>query len=91
MQQLYRELARIAASEAAVLITGESGTGKELVAQALHAYSRRATGPFVPVNCPALPPTLLESADGRCSILLQCGRDLPQQAGSSFPRPPTKP
>ena len=61
MQQLYQQLARIAASEAAVLITGESGTGKELVAQALHAHSRRATGPFVPVNCPALPPTLLES------------------------------
>jgi two-component system response regulator HydG len=61
MQQLYQQLARIAASEAAVLITGESGTGKELVAQALHTHSRRATGPFVPVNCPALPPTLLES------------------------------
>lgn len=61
MQQLYQQLARIAASEAAVLITGESGTGKELVAQALHAYSRRAAGPFVPVNCPTLPLTLLES------------------------------
>ena len=61
MQQLYQYLARIAASDATVLITGESGTGKELVAQALHAHSRRATGPFVPVNCPTLPPTLLES------------------------------
>jgi two-component system response regulator HydG len=61
MQQLYQQLARIASSDAAVLITGESGTGKELVAQALHRQSRRATGPFVPVNCPALPPTLLES------------------------------
>ena len=61
MQHLYRQLARVAASDAAVLITGESGTGKELVAQALHTHSRRAKGPFVPVNCPALPPTLLES------------------------------
>jgi two-component system response regulator HydG len=61
MRQLYQNLTRIAASEAAVLITGESGTGKDLVAQALHAHSRRAGGPFVPVNCPALPPTLLES------------------------------
>jgi DNA-binding NtrC family response regulator len=61
MQHLYQQLARVAASDAAVLITGESGTGKELVAQALHTHSRRAKGPFVPVNCPALPPTLLES------------------------------
>jgi DNA-binding NtrC family response regulator len=61
MQHLYRQLAQIAASDAAVLITGESGTGKELVAQALHTHSHRAKGPFVAVNCPALPPTLLES------------------------------
>lgn len=61
MQHLYQQLARIAASDAAVLITGESGTGKELVAQALHAHSRRAAGPFVPVNCATLPPMLLES------------------------------
>jgi DNA-binding NtrC family response regulator len=61
MQHLYQQLARVATSEAAVLITGESGTGKELVAQALHKYSRRTHGPFVPINCPALPPMLLES------------------------------
>ena len=61
MPHLYQQLARVAASEAAVLITGESGTGKELVAQALHKHSRRTHGPFVPINCPALPPTLLES------------------------------
>src|SRR5215813_2568914 len=61
MQHLYQQLARVATSEAAVLITGESGTGKELVAHALHKHSRRAKGPFVPVNCPALPQTLLES------------------------------
>src|SRR6266498_4276685 len=61
MQHLYQQLARVASSEAAVLITGESGTGKELVAHALHKHSRCASGPFVPINCPALPPTLLES------------------------------
>jgi DNA-binding NtrC family response regulator len=61
MQHLYQQLAQIAMSDAAVLITGESGTGKELVARALHTHSRRAPGPFVTINCPALPPTLLES------------------------------
>jgi two-component system response regulator HydG len=61
MQRLYQQLAQIAVSDAAVLITGESGTGKELVAQALHNHSHRAQGPFVAVNCPALPATLLES------------------------------
>jgi DNA-binding NtrC family response regulator len=61
MQQLYDQLQRIADAEASVLITGESGTGKELVAQAIHEQSRRSRGPFVAVNCAALPDTLLES------------------------------
>jgi two-component system response regulator HydG len=61
MKDLYRQLARIAESEAAVLITGESGTGKELVARSMHGKSRRAAGPFVAVNCAALPAHLLES------------------------------
>jgi two-component system, NtrC family, response regulator AtoC len=54
-------LPRVAASDTTVLVRGESGTGKELVARALHAASPRMDGPFVSVNCAALPPSLLES------------------------------
>jgi two-component system response regulator HydG len=61
MQDLYDQLTRVADSESSILITGESGTGKELVARSLHRRSRRAKGPFVPVNCAAIPETLLES------------------------------
>ena len=61
MRELYDQLARIADSETSILITGESGTGKELVARALHRKSRRNAGPFVAVNCVALPETLMES------------------------------
>lgn len=61
MQNLYDQLARIADTETSILITGESGTGKELVARSLHCRSRRSEMPFVPVNCAALPETLLES------------------------------
>ena len=54
-------VAKVAASDANVRITGESGTGKELVARAVHANSARSPGPFVDVDCAALPPTMLES------------------------------
>jgi transcriptional regulator with PAS, ATPase and Fis domain len=61
MEQV-RELVRTAArTDAHVLIEGETGTGKELVARALHALGHRAAGPFVPVNCAAVPETLAES------------------------------
>ena len=61
MHRIFRLIEHLHDSDATVLITGESGTGKELVAKALHARSRRAAGPFVAINCGALPETLLES------------------------------
>ena len=61
MQKLYDQLGRVADTETSILITGESGTGKELVARSLHSRSRRREKPFVPINCAALPDTLLES------------------------------
>ncbi|MEE4608435.1 MAG: sigma 54-interacting transcriptional regulator [Desulfobacteraceae bacterium] len=61
MQSLFEILPRVAASESTVLISGASGTGKELVARALHNLSPRSKGPFVALNCGALPDTLLES------------------------------
>ncbi|MEP6900598.1 MAG: sigma-54 dependent transcriptional regulator [Actinomycetota bacterium] len=61
MVALYKKIARVAPTVSTVLVTGESGTGKELVARALHRYSPRADGNFIPVNCGALTETLLES------------------------------
>jgi two-component system NtrC family response regulator len=61
MLRVLRTIEKIAPTDVAVLLLGESGTGKELLAQALHKMSRRAAGPFVPINCSAIPETLLES------------------------------
>ena len=61
VQQLHRQILKVAPVSSTVLITGESGTGKELVARALHELSPRSAMPFVPVNCGAIPPGLVES------------------------------
>jgi DNA-binding NtrC family response regulator len=61
MLEIYKLIARVSDSRAAVLVTGESGTGKELVARAIHNHGPRVAAPFVAVNCGALTETLLES------------------------------
>jgi two-component system nitrogen regulation response regulator GlnG len=61
MQEIYRVLARLMATDLTVMIAGESGTGKELVARALHDYGKRRNGPFVALNMAAIPRELIES------------------------------
>ncbi|RJP26530.1 MAG: sigma-54-dependent Fis family transcriptional regulator [Candidatus Omnitrophota bacterium] len=61
MQDVYKLIGRVADSDALVLITGESGTGKELVARAIYSHSRRKQHIFLPINCAAIPDTLMES------------------------------
>jgi len=61
MQEVFKQVATVAMADAAVLILGESGTGKELVARTIHAASPRRDGPFEPIDCGALPESLVES------------------------------
>jgi two-component system, NtrC family, nitrogen regulation response regulator GlnG len=61
MQEVYKAIGRVAPQDVTVLILGESGTGKELVARAIYHHSRRSAGPFLTINCSAIPETLLES------------------------------
>jgi DNA-binding NtrC family response regulator len=61
MQEVYDLVAKVAPTDASVFILGETGTGKELVAQTLHEMSRRAKQPFIPLNCGAVSPNLIES------------------------------
>jgi PAS domain S-box-containing protein len=61
MQQIFELLPLVANSDSTVLVTGASGTGKELIARTIHMLGKRRKGPFVPINCAAIPETLLES------------------------------
>src|SRR5213076_3295262 len=61
MQELFELIESVAASEANILIQGENGTGKELIANAMHQKSKRAKGPFIKINCAAIPQDLIES------------------------------
>ncbi len=61
MQEVYRQIGRVAGQDVTVLILGESGTGKEVVARAIYQYSKRADKPFLAINCAAIPENLLES------------------------------
>jgi two-component system NtrC family response regulator len=61
MQAVFNSIRKVATTDAPVLILGESGTGKEMTAQAIHQRSARKDGPFVPINCGAIPETLMES------------------------------
>ncbi len=61
MQEVFELIKRVAPIESTVLITGETGTGKELVARAIHSHSKRKDGPFVAINCGAIPEQLMES------------------------------
>src|SRR5436190_1948373 len=61
MVEIYKTVSRTAPTDATVIIEGETGTGKELIARMIHRFSRRASHPFVPVDCVAIAPTLMES------------------------------
>ncbi len=61
MQEIYKLVGQISQSDITVLLRGESGTGKELLARAIYHHSLRANQPFLPINCAAIPDTLLES------------------------------
>ncbi len=61
MQDVFKQIGQLAASEVTILITGESGTGKELIAKAIYQHSLRSGGPYIAVNCAAIPENLIES------------------------------
>jgi len=85
MQRVYKMIEKVAGQEHPVLVLGESGTGKELVARSLHVLGRRKDGPFVPVDCSSLVPTLIESelfgyVKGACTGAVQSKQGLLEAA-----------
>ena len=60
MQEVFKTIGQLAASDATALITGESGTGKELVARAIYSHSQRSSQPYLAINCAAIPENPLE-------------------------------
>jgi len=87
MQEIYRVLARLMASDLTVLLTGESGTGKELVARALHDFGKRKRGPFTAINMAALPRDLVETelfGDERSGGVVQLPGKFRQAAGGTL-------
>jgi DNA-binding NtrC family response regulator len=91
MRQLFRDIRKVAAADAPVLISGESGTGKELTARAIHERSARRKGPFVALDCAAIPPSLIQSElfgyeKGAFTGAAQrrCGRIESAQGGTLF-------
>ena len=86
MRQLLEQVAMAAPTNGRVLIYGENGTGKELVARTIHGHSRRARGPFVEVNCAAIPEELIESElFGHMRGLVHRARRRTGAASSSWP------
>src|SRR6516165_85465 len=61
MQEVFRLIERVGPTEASVFLTGESGSGKELAARSIHACSARRDGPFIAINCGAIPAALIET------------------------------
>src|SRR6202046_5416793 len=61
MMEVFRKLQKVSTTDISVLITGETGTGKELIAREIHRRSNRSTGPFIVINCGAIPENLIES------------------------------
>src|SRR5919106_1392853 len=85
MQYVLRQAAQIAVTDSTVCLYGESGTGKELIGKSIHAMSRRARGPFVAINCGAIPGGLLRQADGGTLFLDEIG-ELPHALQVKFLR-----
>ena len=85
MQEIFKTIGRLANSDATVLIEGESGTGRELIARAIHVHSPRWSGPFVALNCSAIPRDLLEASSSATSAARSLAR---ASAASAASRPP---